>query len=288
MADQFSKLFAYTAQDLALHPQLSGKDHLKTLKSVDPSNLSGILDSLSITSEWKIPVRNLPRDKRQLVGITLSLLSTKSHLIFDEPTKYLNEGDRARLLEVLQQIATTRSVLVATHEPSWSSLGNGSIHLQDGKVVQVEGQNLSDKFGWTYTGEILKPTTLNALGYHPNISIYQDLKSFYEAFANARGKYLLFDPEAQSFDQVTPVELFSFHHIESPDSLGPRSHQRIGTLSGGERGWIYLHFLILQKTEQLFLLYPSLNLDRTNHEQLQRLIIGLAETGTTISIFDGN
>ena len=288
IAEQFSELFSYTAQDLSLNPRLSGEQHLKAMRDIDTSNLSEILDSLSITTEWKIPVRELARDKRQLVGISLSLLSPKAYLIFDEPTKYLNEGDRERLLKLFQQIATTRSVMIATHEPSWASLGKGSIHLQDGRVVQIEGRNISDKFGWTYMGEILKPTTLNTLKDHPNISIFQDLSLFNAALSSARGNYLVFDPESQGFDHITPVELFSFHQLEPLGSLGSQMHQRIQTFSGGERGWIYLCFLLAQKPEQLFLLYPSLNLDRMNHEKLQQLVVDLAKSATKVSIFDGS
>lgn len=288
VADRFSSLFSYSAQDLSLNPRLSGRQHLRAIRGLDASKLPEILDSLSIQDEWTIPVLELSRDKRQLVGLTLSLLSPKRNLILDEPTKYLNEDDRLRLLKLLQRLSIGRSVLIATHEPSWSSLENRSIHLQDGMVVQVEGKNIVERFGWSFTGQIIRPTTLSTLAKHPNISIYQDLSTFNEALASAQREYLVFDPEARTFDQITPSELFSYHQIELPANLIAHSSKRIGSFSGGERNWIYLLFLLSQKPKQLFLLYPSLNLDQPTYQKLHQLVTELADTGSFISIFDGN
>ncbi|MFM8205083.1 MAG: ATP-binding cassette domain-containing protein, partial [Actinomycetales bacterium] len=79
----------YAKQDLLLNPEYSGAQHLKRSGTFDQSNHTKLLNQLEIKDYWHIPINELTRDIRQLVGIALTLLSNKPILLLDEPTKYL-------------------------------------------------------------------------------------------------------------------------------------------------------------------------------------------------------
>ena len=280
-----SDLFEYAAQDLTLNTSLSGAQHLK---GADQKLLHKLINSLKIADIWQIPIDQLRRDQRQLIGLTLCLLSDKKYLLLDEPTKYLDKGVRDNLLKVLKDEAKSKSILIATHDHSWSKQVKNTVHIQDGRVAVVGGKKSVDQFGWQFKAAALKPSSLNSLSKHKNISKCEDLNTFWGALDKAKGKKVLFDPEVKSYDQVSAFELFKNAKIKLPNNLITHSDQRIKTLSGGERSWAYLSYLLAKPAAQIFLLYPSLNLDAKNQQELQRIVIGLANAGSKITILDTN
>ena len=281
-------LFEYAPQDLILNTSLSGAGHLKGVKAINQKELNKIIKSLKIEDIWHKPIDQLRRDQRQLVGVTLSLLSAKRYLLLDEPTKYLDKGDRDNLLKVLRQVAKSKSILIATHEVSWSKQVKNSIHIQDGRVAVVGSKKSVDKFGWEFKAAPLIPSNLNSLKDHKNINKCEDLNTFWAALDKAGGKRKVFDPEVKSYDQVSALELFKNAKIKLPDNLITHSDQRIETLSGGERGWVYLAYLLAKPVGEIFLLYPTLNLDQQNTKVVQDLVWQLANRGSQITIYDGN
>ena len=84
------------------------------------------------------------------------------------------------------------------------------------------------------------------------------------------------------------MTVFKNAKIKLPDNLITHSDQRIETLSGGERGWVYLAYLLAKPVGEIFLLYPTLNLDQQNTKVVQDLVWQLANRGSQITIYDGN
>jgi ABC-type multidrug transport system ATPase subunit len=285
----FSSLVEYARQDFELNPEWSGLRHSKLVKDLKFDELEKVIQALQITDIWRTPISDLARDRRQLVGLALTLISPKKVLLLDEPTKYLNRSDRARLLALMKLLSKERSLLIATHDPYWTGIGSSSIHIQDGRIVQSGKRILNkarDKFGWKFTGEVLKPESLNKLKKHKNISRCSDLSSFMEELNSTTDPILLFDPELKTFDEVTCAELFTYLQINIPENLKNHSRQKIRTLSGGERSWTYLYSLLSREPRSLFLLYPSMNLDHNKLVLLQNLILKLANRGARFTIFD--
>lgn len=287
---EFSKFLgesvAYAKQDLALNSEWSGSRHLGRSQEVDLANLSNLLKELEIEACWDLPIADLTRDQRQLVGLTLTLLSKKPVLLLDEPTKYLNGKSRIRLLSVIKKISKSKSILIATHDPFWTTQSKEAVHIQDGRVVQNGMKNSGDGFGWIFSGTLKKPKSLKQLKKHRNIKQCDDLSQFMEKLANSVKEFRYFDSELITYDEVTPSELFINQKIKVPTELQPHADQRIRTLSGGERSWTYLYSLLSKKPKEIFLLYPTLNLDQSNQESLQKMVIELANRGSKITIFD--
>lgn len=286
ITNTLKELVEYAPQDFNLDPNLSGDDYFKKLEKSNENNLIKILTALKIKSIWGEKILKLSRHDRQLVALTLSLLSDKKVLLLDEPTKYLDKSSRANLLKLLQQMAKARSILIATHDPLWTKMSKSSIHIQDGRIVQIGGRNSKDEFGWHFAGKVVKPKKLGELARHKNISYTEDLESFFKAAEKSAGKIRLFDPELTTFDEVSAGEYFAHLGITLPDRLKAHRSQPMKTLSGGERGWSYLYSLLATKPKQIFLLYPSLNLDLENLQSLHKMITALANSGSKFTIFE--
>ena len=276
----------YAKQDLLLNPEYTGAQYLKRSGTLDQRNLAKLLNQLEIKDYWHIPINELTRDIRQLVGLALTLLSNKPILLLDEPTKYLTKASRSNLLEVIKEISKTKSVLIATHDPFWTKQSKEAVHIQEGRVVQLGNRNSRDAFGWQFSGDIQKPMSLKQLQKHRNIKQCENLAPFLDSLNSASRGARLFDPELTTFDEVTPSELFINQKIKLPRRLNTHADQRIKTLSGGERSWTYLYSLLAKRPKELFLLYPTLNLDQENQEALQKMVIELANYGSQITIFD--
>ena len=277
---------AYAKQDLALNSEWSGSRHLAKSQEVDIANLSNLLTELEIAECWNLPIADLTRDQRQLIGLTLTLLSKKPILLLDEPTKYLNRKSRVQLLSVINKISKSKSILIATHDPFWTTQSKEAVHIHDGRVVQNGFKNNSDNFGWRFSGTLKKPKSLNQLKKHRNIEQCDELSQFMEKLDNTVKEFRYFDPELITYDEVTPSEMFIDQKIKVPTELQPHADQRIRTLSGGERSWTYLYSLLSKKPKEIFLLYPTLNLDQRNQESLHKMVIELANRGSKITIFD--
>ena len=285
VSNQLASLFAYAPQDIALDKSLSGEQIAKREK-LSEKNLAKVIKALEIGKYWDQQVSMLSRKQRQLVHLALTLLTDKQYLLLDEPTKYLDEVAKGNLQRLLLDLAKVRSILVATHDPQWSKVKARTLHLQDGKIVVWAGKKSVDEFGWHFAGQVLKPKSLKSMKKHKNITHTKDLNSFFEAVDKTSSKFRLFDPELDTFDEITPSEIYANQKIKLPANLIPHATQRMKSLSGGEKGWSYLYLLLATKPKQIFLLYPSLNLDYQNQVQLQKMVEELATAGSKITIFD--
>jgi ABC-type cobalamin/Fe3+-siderophores transport system ATPase subunit len=230
---------------------------------------------------------SLERSQEQLAGIDKALSSEKPIVLLDEPTKYLNSSDRKNLLTLLKKLSRKRTFIIASHDSSWAKQFGTSIHIQNGRVVQRTLDSRKRKVeeeGWRYLGKIQKPESLNNIRSHKNIVKSQDLAEFLQAASTDGGT--IFDPDLSAFHELTINEFFWFKKIRIPENLINFSGKRIRTLSGGEKTWVYLYFLLSNKPKRIFLLYPSLNLDSVNQVRLHDLILKLANSGSKITLYD--
>lgn len=73
--------------------------------------------------------------EQQRVAIARALISDPTLLIADEPTGELDTETGARIIAVLEEIATDRAVLVATHDQQVIDRADRRIQLRDGRRV---------------------------------------------------------------------------------------------------------------------------------------------------------
>ena len=289
LSQELSALVASLPQEFEFKNDISAKQLIARNHNTDLAE--DLIRTLDLETIWSLPINSLEHNQRQLIALALTLSSIKPVILLDEPTKYLDQLARARLLKVLTKLAKTRSIVIATHDLGWSKEIKNVVHIQNGRIVQHTQDSkraTSTDAGWKFVGRIEKPERLASFRSHRNIKKCHNFEDFLACLAKIPSPVHYFEPSQSTLDELTAHEIFTISKIELPTELTPHSHQRLKALSGGERSWVYLNFHIAKAPSHLFLLYPSLNLDSGNQRRLREQILKLAKSGTKITLFDLN
>lgn len=132
----------YLAGDLALHPRLTGRQHLDRL-----SHARGVADRRyrdELVERFRVeldrPVRVLSKGNRQKIGLVLAFLHRPDLLVLDEPTSGLDpllQDEFGRL--VRETVADGRTVLLSSHElDDVQRLVDRLTILREGRVVVTD------------------------------------------------------------------------------------------------------------------------------------------------------
>ncbi len=88
--------------------------------------------------------RWLSGGERQRIGIARALLRKPGFLVLDEPTAALDTDTQAKLMEALEGLEHTMSVVLITHRPELLKLADRVIEIEDGVIVD-QGLALGDR-----------------------------------------------------------------------------------------------------------------------------------------------
>ena len=109
----------YLPGDLALHPRLTGREHVDVAAHVrelrDRTALNALVERFQVILDR--PVRTLSKGNRQKIGVVLAFMHRPDLLILDEPTSGLDplmQHEFARL--VRETVDEGRTVLLSSHE----------------------------------------------------------------------------------------------------------------------------------------------------------------------------
>lgn len=287
--NKLKSLVSYLPQELNLNLVLSGEKNLRAYQEVDLESLSKIIERFRIENIWKTPLSELDREERQVVALALTLSSRKQILLLDEPSRYLGIQNRRALFGCINELAHSKTVLIATHDVELSKFATNAIHIQDGKIVQVNQKNpqkVKDAYGWKFEGKIKSPKVFASYKKNRNISVAKNIESFRKQFDLSKKNPRYFDPDIDTLDEITITEYFSMLNLHIPETLKSRGTKRIGQFSGGERNFIYLFTLLAAQPIEAFLLYPNLNLDSNNAEIIRSMIFELAASGSKLTILE--
>ena len=207
-------------------------------------------------------------------------------------TDNAGHGIRIDLDKPLQVSATpfrAAQLADATHDVELSKFATNAIHIQDGKIVQINQkspQKVKDAYGWKFEGKIKSPKVFASYKKNRNISVAKNIESFRKQFDLSKKNPRYFDPDIDTLDEITITEYFSMLNLHIPETLKSRGTKRIGQFSGGERNFIYLFTLLAAQPIEAFLLYPNLNLDSNNAEIIRSMIFELAASGSKLTILE--
>jgi ABC-2 type transport system ATP-binding protein len=109
----------YVSGELALHPRLTGRQHVDFVASArgmrDWTFLNELVERFEVDLER--PTRTLSKGNRQKIGIVLALMHRPELLILDEPTSGLDplmQDEFERLMR--EMVAEGRTVFLSSHE----------------------------------------------------------------------------------------------------------------------------------------------------------------------------
>ena len=133
----------YVFQDYALVPTLNATENVSvTLLMQGKSQKEA--DEIAIRSLEKVGLaerkRNLPSQlsggEQQRVSIARAIANKPKIIYADEPTANLDSETARKVLDVLLNLHKQgQTIVMVTHEPEYAKLGNRTLVLSDGKMV---------------------------------------------------------------------------------------------------------------------------------------------------------
>jgi ABC-2 type transport system ATP-binding protein len=132
----------YLPGELALHPRLTGREHLDLVARARGLTDLRTRDELvrRFNVELDRPVKNLSKGNRQKIGIVLTFMHRPHLLVLDEPTSGLDpllQDEFARL--VRETVAEGRTVFLSSHElDEVQRVVDRLAIIKDGRIVVTD------------------------------------------------------------------------------------------------------------------------------------------------------
>jgi putative ABC transport system ATP-binding protein len=130
-------------QSFHLFEQLSVADNIAIPlinQELNPQALQAHIDSAirtaHITHKADIPVRLLSGGEKQRCAIARALVNDPKVILCDEPTANLDKDNSEKFIATLQELnALGKTIIVATHDPIFETLGTRVISIENGLIV---------------------------------------------------------------------------------------------------------------------------------------------------------
>lgn len=117
-------------QNIALALQLQQK-------CVNDDEINKLLERLELTELKSRKVNELSGGQKQRVAIARALIKNPKIILADEPTGNLDSKTGKQVMELLQEIAKEKLVIIVSHDEEYAEkYGNRIIEIKDGKVVR--------------------------------------------------------------------------------------------------------------------------------------------------------
>ena len=111
-----------------------------------------VLETLDMGARADALPAQLSGGQQQRVAIARALVHEPRLLVCDEPTAALDAASGQTVMELVRRVAVQpdRAVLIVTHDSRVFRFGDRIVHMDDGKVVQVEGKGERNWDSGTY------------------------------------------------------------------------------------------------------------------------------------------
>lgn len=128
--------FPYMVFEYVLMGRAPHLDFLSLPNRRDEEIVDSVLLNLGLSNLAYRKVTSLSGGEKRMVSIARALSQESNVLILDEPTAHLDLGNKAKVLNVIKQMANSgRTVIFSTHDPNEASLISDNVILMNGGEV---------------------------------------------------------------------------------------------------------------------------------------------------------
>jgi len=124
-------------QDLALFPHLdvAGNVAFGLGRSQRRDRVAEVLDLVGLAGMAARYPHELSGGEQQRVAIARALVTQPEILLADEPTAELDAAARSRILDLLFDAGSGRTLLIATHDPDVAARCHRTVRVADGRLT---------------------------------------------------------------------------------------------------------------------------------------------------------
>jgi putative ABC transport system ATP-binding protein len=134
----------FVFQRFNLLPTLTVRGNLEIARQIQGQpappleRLLELLEMVGLPHKIQMKPLDLSAGEQQRVAIARALVNTPAILLADEPTGNLDSVNSAMILDLFKDLNRRRgqTILMITHNPEAAAVGNRTIHMRDGRVVE--------------------------------------------------------------------------------------------------------------------------------------------------------
>jgi putative ABC transport system ATP-binding protein len=134
----------FVFQRFNLLPTLTVRGNLEIARQIQGQpappleRLLELLEMVGLPHKIQMKPLDLSAGEQQRVAIARALVNTPAILLADEPTGNLDSVNSAMILDLFRDLNRRRgqTILMITHNPEAAAVGNRTIHMRDGRVVE--------------------------------------------------------------------------------------------------------------------------------------------------------
>lgn len=167
-SNYYNNIFGFVWQDFNLIENLTVEENIKLpLYLKDGSSEEAVkraLNQLKLKELAKKKVKELSGGQKQRVAIARELVKNPEVIIADEPTAALDAKSATIIMDLLKQIAKTRTVIIVTHDTSFIDENSSVFELDKGELISEKKKSVNQR---SLTTKFVK----NRLGVGKSINI---------------------------------------------------------------------------------------------------------------------
>lgn len=142
----YNNVFGFVWQDFNLIEELTVLENICTpqyLKdSQNKKEIAKVLNQLKISELANQKVNKLSGGQKQRVAIARELIKNPEVIIADEPTSALDDKTSKSIMDILRDIAKTRTVIVVTHDLSHVDAKSSVFELDKGELISKPNKEI--------------------------------------------------------------------------------------------------------------------------------------------------
>jgi len=154
---EVKKNIGYLPEHNPLYGDMYIKEYLEftaNMHQISKKNIPKTIQQLELESHTHKKIKELSKGYRQRVGLAAALIHNPDVLILDEPTAGLDPNQLHSILQLLQEIGKTKTILLSTHIlQEVEAICNRVIIINKGKIIAddsmenlTKDKNLSEVF----------------------------------------------------------------------------------------------------------------------------------------------
>ncbi|ELC8441395.1 ATP-binding cassette domain-containing protein [Clostridium perfringens] len=148
-SNYYNNIFGFVWQDFNLIENLTVEENIRLPLYLKDNSLEEsvkrALKQLKLKELAKKKVKELSGGQKQRVAIARELVKNPEVIIADEPTAALDAKSAAIIMDLLKQIAKTRTVIIVTHDTSFIDENSSVFELDKGELISEKKKNVNQR-----------------------------------------------------------------------------------------------------------------------------------------------
>lgn len=115
--------------------------------NINENQIHELLDFVGLSLDLSTSIKNLSGGERQRLAIVCGLIKESKIFIFDEPTAFLDEDNRIKIMELIYKLAHEKHkiVLVASHDQDFIKISDQIYQIDNKNIINIKKEKYEEQ-----------------------------------------------------------------------------------------------------------------------------------------------